>query len=148
MAANAMLASKMAVAPAPAAASLKSSPSVVGFLQGRNQLAGKVRSQAPGRRGGTGRVAVRAASKDIFFGQDSRAAMQAGIEKLADSVGVTLGPRGTEHENGNGRINVVRMLSRWCFGRSESNVVMSGRRSARNWTDADWQPAGIASLEE
>ncbi|KAG0623826.1 hypothetical protein M758_3G205100 [Ceratodon purpureus] len=100
MAANAMLANKMmagpsmTVAPAPAAASLKSSPRVVGFLQGRNQLAGKVRGQASGKRAGKGRLAVRAASKDIFFGQDSRAAMQAGIDKLADSVGVTLGPRG------------------------------------------------------
>lgn len=101
MAANAMLANKMmagpsmTVAPAPAAASLKSSPRVVGFLQGRNQLAGKVRGQASAKRAGKGRLAVRAASKDIFFGQDSRAAMQAGIDKLADSVGVTLGPRGT-----------------------------------------------------
>ncbi|KAG0584365.1 hypothetical protein KC19_3G205600 [Ceratodon purpureus] len=102
MAANAMLANKMmagpsmtvAPAPAPAAASLKSSPRVVGFLQGRNQLAGKVRGQASAKRAGKGRLAVRAASKDIFFGQDSRAAMQAGIDKLADSVGVTLGPRG------------------------------------------------------
>jgi len=37
---------------------------------------------------------VRAAARDIVFGQDSRTAMQAGIDKLADSVGVTLGPRG------------------------------------------------------
>lgn len=37
---------------------------------------------------------MRANAKDICFGQDSRAAMQAGIDKLADSVGVTLGPRG------------------------------------------------------
>lgn len=40
------------------------------------------------------RVVVKAAAKDIMFDQDSRAAMQAGIDKLADAVGVTLGPRG------------------------------------------------------
>ncbi|KAM5584210.1 ruBisCO large subunit-binding protein subunit alpha [Rosa sericea] len=41
-----------------------------------------------------GRFAVRAAAKDIAFDQDSRRAMQAGIDKLADAVGLTLGPRG------------------------------------------------------
>lgn len=40
------------------------------------------------------RVVIRASAKDIMFDQDSRAAMQAGIDKLADAVGVTLGPRG------------------------------------------------------
>lgn len=40
------------------------------------------------------RFAVRAAAKDIAFDQSSRAAMQAGIDKLADAVGLTLGPRG------------------------------------------------------
>ncbi|DBA81895.1 hypothetical protein WJX77_009534 [Trebouxia sp. C0004] len=40
------------------------------------------------------RTAVRAESKDIFFDQDSRRRMQTGINKLADAVGVTLGPRG------------------------------------------------------
>lgn len=39
--------------------------------------------------------AVRAESKDILFDQDSRKRMQAGINKLADAVGVTLGPRGS-----------------------------------------------------
>jgi len=99
MAANAMLANRMisapsspAVAPAPPA---KSSPRVVGFLQGRNQLLSRqAKSRVCGSRGGKGRLAVRAAAKDITFGQDSRKAMQAGIDKLADSVGVTLGPRG------------------------------------------------------
>ena len=37
---------------------------------------------------------MRAEAKDILFDQASRAAMQAGIDKLADAVGVTLGPRG------------------------------------------------------
>ncbi|XP_071717782.1 ruBisCO large subunit-binding protein subunit alpha [Rutidosis leptorrhynchoides] len=40
------------------------------------------------------RFAVRANAKDIAFDQKSRAAMQAGIDKLADVVGLTLGPRG------------------------------------------------------
>jgi len=40
------------------------------------------------------RLVVRAAAKDISFDQTSRVALQAGIDKLADAVGVTLGPRG------------------------------------------------------
>ncbi|KAJ1425919.1 TCP-1-like chaperonin intermediate domain superfamily [Sesbania bispinosa] len=37
---------------------------------------------------------VKAAAKEIAFDQSSRAAIQAGIDKLADAVGLTLGPRG------------------------------------------------------
>lgn len=37
---------------------------------------------------------MKAAAKDIAFDQNSRRAMQAGIDKLADAVGLTLGPRG------------------------------------------------------
>jgi len=37
---------------------------------------------------------VNAEAKDIEFGNSSRSKMQAGINKLADAVGVTLGPRG------------------------------------------------------
>jgi chaperonin GroL len=40
------------------------------------------------------RFTVKAAAKDILFDNQSRAAMQAGIDKLADAVGLTLGPRG------------------------------------------------------
>ncbi|RWR97185.1 ruBisCO large subunit-binding protein subunit alpha [Cinnamomum micranthum f. kanehirae] len=40
------------------------------------------------------RFVVRAKAKDIAFDQASRTALQAGIDKLADAVGVTLGPRG------------------------------------------------------
>ena len=40
------------------------------------------------------RFTVKASAKDIAFDQDSRRAMQAGIDKLADAVGLTLGPRG------------------------------------------------------
>ncbi|GMJ15443.1 SCHLEPPERLESS, chaperonin-60alpha1, CHLOROPLAST CHAPERONIN 60ALPHA [Hibiscus trionum] len=45
-------------------------------------------------RQGNNRFAVRACAKEIAFDQRSRAAMQAGIDKLADAVGLTLGPRG------------------------------------------------------
>lgn len=41
-----------------------------------------------------GRFVVKAAAKDIAFDQNSRRALQAGIDKLADAVGLTLGPRG------------------------------------------------------
>jgi len=37
---------------------------------------------------------VRASAKEIAFDQASRASLQAGVEKLAAAVGVTLGPRG------------------------------------------------------
>ena len=37
---------------------------------------------------------MRASAKDILFDQDLCAAVQRGIDKLADTVGVTLGPRG------------------------------------------------------
>lgn len=37
---------------------------------------------------------MQAVSKDIVFDNESRRRMQVGINKLADAVGVTLGPRG------------------------------------------------------
>lgn len=40
------------------------------------------------------RFVVRANAKEIAFDQKSRSAMQIGIDKLADAVGLTLGPRG------------------------------------------------------
>ncbi|XP_062082215.1 ruBisCO large subunit-binding protein subunit alpha isoform X2 [Humulus lupulus] len=42
----------------------------------------------------SGRFVVKANAKEIAFDQHSRAALQAGIDKLADAVGLTLGPRG------------------------------------------------------
>lgn len=52
------------------------------------------RNAAP-RAAARGRRAVtKAQSKDITYDQDSRAKIQRGIDKLADAVGVTLGPRG------------------------------------------------------
>lgn len=38
--------------------------------------------------------ATRAEAKDILFDNDSRRRMQNGINKIADAVAVTLGPRG------------------------------------------------------
>ncbi|PON48978.1 Chaperonin Cpn [Parasponia andersonii] len=40
------------------------------------------------------RFVVKANAKEIAFDQHSRAALQSGIDKLADAVGLTLGPRG------------------------------------------------------
>lgn len=40
------------------------------------------------------RMKVRASAKEVAFDQSSRSALQAGADKLADAVGVTLGPRG------------------------------------------------------
>lgn len=37
---------------------------------------------------------VRAGSKKISFGRECREALQAGIDKLADAVSLTLGPKG------------------------------------------------------
>ena len=34
------------------------------------------------------------ASKDIIFGEDARKALQAGVDKLANTVKITLGPKG------------------------------------------------------
>jgi len=50
---------------------------------------GRVNYRQPNKR-----FAVKASAKEIAFDQSSRAAMQAGIDKLADAVGLTLGPRG------------------------------------------------------
>ncbi|CAN8247190.1 unnamed protein product [Cochlearia groenlandica] len=61
-----------------------------GQLRGRNQQQG----QRVSYRGPSRRFSVRANVKDIAFDQSSRAALQAGIDKLADCVGLTLGPRG------------------------------------------------------
>ncbi|KAH0463383.1 hypothetical protein IEQ34_007965 [Dendrobium chrysotoxum] len=46
------------------------------------------------RTGGRRALVVRAKAKEIAFDQISRSALQAGVEKLANAVGVTLGPRG------------------------------------------------------
>lgn len=69
-----------------------------GCWQGRNQLRGGVprlyARKKHSSNGGLPCLVVRAAAKEIFFDQKSRAALQAGIDKLTDAVAVTLGPRG------------------------------------------------------
>ncbi|CAA7049016.1 unnamed protein product [Microthlaspi erraticum] len=61
-----------------------------GKLSGGNQQKGQRVSYRKANR----RFSVRANVKEIAFDQSSRAALQAGIDKLADCVGLTLGPRG------------------------------------------------------
>ncbi|GLU02524.1 hypothetical protein SLE2022_197720 [Rubroshorea leprosula] len=62
-----------------------------GSVRGRGN---QQQSQMLNYRQSNRRFAVRANAKEIAFDQRSRAAMQAGIDKLADAVGLTLGPRG------------------------------------------------------
>ncbi|KAG0473308.1 hypothetical protein HPP92_014684 [Vanilla planifolia] len=52
------------------------------------------RSESLRRSGGRRTFLVRAKAKEIAFDQSSRSSLQAGVEKLANAVGVTLGPRG------------------------------------------------------
>ncbi|KAK4441193.1 RuBisCO large subunit-binding protein subunit alpha, chloroplastic [Sesamum alatum] len=68
-------------------------PSKQGGLKSRrvNQLQ---QGQKFGQKASKNRFAVRANAKEIAFDQRSRSAMQSGINKLADAVGLTLGPRG------------------------------------------------------
>lgn len=64
-----------------------------GALKNRrvNQLQGHKFSN---RNAKNNRFVVKACAKEIAFDQKSRSALQAGIDKLADAVGLTLGPRG------------------------------------------------------
>ena len=39
------------------------------------------------------------AAKDLKFGQDARVAMLQGVNKLADAVAVTLGPKVSDYSN-------------------------------------------------
>ncbi|KAL2239843.1 ruBisCO large subunit-binding protein subunit alpha [Sesamum indicum] len=68
-------------------------PSKQGGLKSRrvNQLQ---QGQKFGQKPSKNRFVVRANAKEIAFDQRSRSAMQSGIDKLADAVGLTLGPRG------------------------------------------------------
>ncbi|KAL0370089.1 UNVERIFIED_CONTAM: RuBisCO large subunit-binding protein subunit alpha, chloroplastic [Sesamum angustifolium] len=68
-------------------------PSKHGVLKSRrvNQLQ---QGQKLGQKPSKNRFVVRANAKEIAFDQRSRSAMQSGIDKLADAVGLTLGPRG------------------------------------------------------
>ncbi|KAL1542710.1 ruBisCO large subunit-binding protein subunit alpha-like [Salvia divinorum] len=81
----------MASSNAISSASILPSPSKAWRL--KNSGASQLR-QGPKQKHGKHRFLVRANAKDIAFDQKSRSAMQAGIDKLADAVGLTLGPRG------------------------------------------------------
>lgn len=98
---------------------LKSGNTVSGCWQGRNQLAGRVYTKAIGNGVNRNRFVVRSVAKDILFDQASRAALQAGIDKLADAVGVTLGPRGT---------NLLSNCSRLVWDRKPSCPIMPPHR--------------------
>ncbi|RDX74321.1 hypothetical protein CR513_45953, partial [Mucuna pruriens] len=78
----------MASANALSSASLLRSPNRQSLTRRVNHN-GRVNYRQPNHR-----FAVKAAAKEIAFDQSSRAAIQSGIDKLADAVGLTLGPRG------------------------------------------------------
>ncbi|GJN40410.1 hypothetical protein PR202_gb29617 [Eleusine coracana subsp. coracana] len=62
------------------------------YRVGRSSSSSRARLPVARRR--RPQAVVRASAKDIAFDQSSRASLQAGVEKLAAAVGVTLGPRG------------------------------------------------------
>jgi hypothetical protein len=62
------------------------------LLRRTRRAASSARLPAAARR--RPQLLVRASAKEIAFDQGSRASLQAGVEKLAAAVGVTLGPRG------------------------------------------------------
>nr|AAC68501.1 chaperonin 60 alpha subunit [Canavalia lineata] len=78
----------MASTNALSSASILRSPNHQSLSRRANQN-GRVNYRQPNHR-----FAVKASAKEIAFDQSSRAAIQAGIDKLADAVGLTLGPRG------------------------------------------------------
>ncbi|KAJ8551855.1 hypothetical protein K7X08_028298 [Anisodus acutangulus] len=82
----------MASANAITTASIIPSPSKQGAL--KNRRVHQLQGQKFGNKGGKNRFVVKACAKEIAFDQKSRSALQAGIDKLADAVGLTLGPRG------------------------------------------------------
>ncbi|CAA7399034.1 unnamed protein product [Spirodela intermedia] len=65
------------------------------IVRSPRQKRDSLRRVVQGRRSPSARrLVVRASSKEIAFDQSSRSSIQAGIDKLADAVGVTLGPSG------------------------------------------------------
>lgn len=60
----------------------------------KNRKVSQLQGQKFGTKGAKNRFVVKACAKEIAFDQASRGALQAGIDKLADAVGLTLGPRG------------------------------------------------------
>lgn len=73
---------------------LKKSQRVTAYLQHCALFARPEHSHTGRQRGNRGKLVVRSGAKEVLFDQESRSALQAGIDKLTDAVGVTLGPRG------------------------------------------------------
>ncbi|XP_076896594.1 ruBisCO large subunit-binding protein subunit alpha-like [Bidens hawaiensis] len=84
----------MASANAISTPSILSSHTKGNLINGSSRRIGQLQTAQKMRQSNNERFAIRASAKDIAFDQRSRAAMQAGIDKLADVVGLTLGPRG------------------------------------------------------
>lgn len=84
---------------------------VQGKLSGGNQQKGQRVSYRKANR----RFSVRANVKEIAFDQSSRAALQAGIDKLADCVGLTLGPRGIISCSSLSHVHILISLSLFCL---------------------------------
>ncbi|MCD7460313.1 Chaperonin 60 subunit alpha 1, chloroplastic [Datura stramonium] len=82
----------MASANAISTASIIPSPSKQGVL--KNRKVSQLQGQRFGNKVAKNRFVVKACAKEIAFDQKSRSALQNGIDKLADAVGLTLGPRG------------------------------------------------------
>eukprot|EP00889_Picochlorum_renovo_P003487 jgi/Picre1/30517/NNA_005880.t1 len=59
-----------------------------------NGLTMRSKNRCSGSRNSRRSMVIRADAKDIYFDNDSRRKMQQGINKIADAVAVTLGPRG------------------------------------------------------
>ncbi|KAG6544580.1 hypothetical protein Mapa_014002 [Marchantia paleacea] len=91
---NIALASSVSVPVSGPSSSFLKAGNVQGAWRGRNPFSGLANSKSGANRVSRSRLIARAAAKEIVFDQKSRAALQAGIDKLADVVGVTLGPRG------------------------------------------------------
>ncbi|CAF1707809.1 unnamed protein product [Brassica oleracea var. botrytis] len=99
---------------------LCSSRQVKEKLSGGNQQKGQRVSYRKASRGFSGRASI----KEISFDQSSRPSLQAGIDKFADDVGLTLGPRGIRY-NLNVRCTKLCLsfvLTLWSFTREKCCV--------------------------
>lgn len=55
---------------------------------------------------------VKADAKEIVFDGDSRSRLQRGINKVADAVAVTLGPRGASHSASQARNKCFHLMEK------------------------------------
>ena len=83
-------------------------------------------------------------AKQIIFGEDARKKLQAGIDQLANTVKVTLGPKGRnvvlDKKYGNPLItnDGVTIAKDWCVARRECSFRATRRlkRATRSWYSA------------